>query len=199
MRFNHANFQRGGAAENIFGTRRILHTGQLHHHAVSALLLNNRFGNTQFVDTVTQRQNVLLQRVFLRAFDCFFFKFAGDPKLAAVLLRAQLQIGHVFFDFGDALVTRRFVAKAHHHGIFVTRHAGMLNTRVAQAGADVVNRGVDFFVERGLHVHLQQKMHAAAQIQSQIHRQRADRRQPIGAARQQVKRHHVIFAQLRLQ
>ena len=51
---HHAHFQRGGAAKDVLGTRRILHAGQLHHHAVGALLLDHRLGHAELVNTVAQ-------------------------------------------------------------------------------------------------------------------------------------------------
>ena len=182
MRFNHANFQRGRAAENFFGACGVLHAGQLHHNTVRALLLDNRLGHTQFVHAIAQRGNVLLEREFLRARDGLQLEFGNNLEFRAILLRFQFQIGKRLFNLGQPLRLRIFVAESHNHVIPVTGDAGILNTLVAQRTAYIAYRGVDFLVERGLHVHLQQKMHAAAQIQTQIHRQRADGSQPLRAA-----------------
>jgi hypothetical protein len=54
-----------GAADDVLGARRVLHTGQLHHHAVAALLLDDRLGHAQFIDALVQRVDVLLQRLRL--------------------------------------------------------------------------------------------------------------------------------------
>ena len=170
----------------------------MHHHAVDTLLLDDRFGHTQFVHAIAQRGDVLLQREFLRAVHCLKLESRDDAKIR-VTLCLQIQIGQRFFDFGNTFGLRVLVAKAHHHGVFLAGDAGVLDFLVAQRAADIADGGIDFFVERSLHVHLQQKMHAAAQIQAQIHRQRADGRQPMRAARQQVERHHVVVTQLRLQ
>ncbi len=77
--------------------------------------------------------------------------------------------------------------------------AAVLDALVAQRGADVVGRRLHLLGERRLHVHLQQEMHAAAQIEPEVHRQRADRRQPARAVGQQVQRDDVVLAELRLQ
>jgi hypothetical protein len=62
---------------------------------------------------------------------------------------------------------------------------------VAQQRADVAGEAFQALGERRLHVHLQQEVHAAAQVEAQVHRQRADRGQPPGRRGQQVERHHV--------
>ena len=62
---DHADFQRGGAAQNVFGFGRVLHARQLHHDAVQPLLLNDRLGHTELVDAVVQRGDILLERLVL--------------------------------------------------------------------------------------------------------------------------------------
>ena len=42
---HHAHFQRGGAADDVFGFGGVLHAGQLHHDAVGTSLLDNRLGH----------------------------------------------------------------------------------------------------------------------------------------------------------
>ncbi len=64
---HHAHFQRRGTAKDILGARRVLHTGQLHHHAIRALLLNHGLGHTQFIDAIAQSKQVLLHCRFLDA------------------------------------------------------------------------------------------------------------------------------------
>ena len=52
---------------------------------------------------------------------------------------------------------------------------------------------------RRLHVDLQQEVHAAAQVETEIHRQRADRRKPARRGGELVKRDDVVVAELLLQ
>ena len=47
---------------------------------------------------------------------------------------------------------------------------------LAHQRADVGRVAVGGLVERALHVDLQQEVHAAAQVEAEVHRQRADRR-----------------------
>ncbi len=49
---HHADFQRGGAAENFLGLGGVLHARQLDDNAVGALLLDDRFRDSQFIDAV---------------------------------------------------------------------------------------------------------------------------------------------------
>src|SRR5487761_2526847 len=65
--------------------------------------------------------------------------------------------------------------------------------------ADVGCVAVGCLVERRLHVDLQQEMHAAPQVEAEIHRQRANRREPVRRRRQQVERDDVVVAELGLQ
>jgi hypothetical protein len=56
--------QVGGLAEDTLGFSGVLHAWQLNHDAVGALALHERLGYTQLVDAVTDRGQVLLDRVF---------------------------------------------------------------------------------------------------------------------------------------
>ena len=81
-------------------------------------------------------------------------------------------------DLGHRLVAHRPVAEAHDHRLALARDAAVLDALVAQRAADVVRERFHLLGERRLHVHLQQEMHAAAQVEPEIHRQRADRGEP---------------------
>jgi hypothetical protein len=58
---DHADFEGGGAAEDVLGLGRVLHAGQLDDDAVGALLLDHRLGDAEFVDPVVQGGDVLLE------------------------------------------------------------------------------------------------------------------------------------------
>ena len=117
---------------------------------------------------------------------------------AGAVALAQRQVGVVLLDDGARLRPLRTVLEAHHDVGAVARDAAVLDLLVAHQRADVGRVAVAGLVERGLHVDLQQEMHAAAQVEAQVHRQRADRRQPLRRRRQQVERDDVVVAQLRL-
>ena len=64
---DHADLERRGAAEDVLGARRVLHARELHHHAVGALLLDDRLGDAELVDAVAQDRDVLLHGAVLDA------------------------------------------------------------------------------------------------------------------------------------
>ncbi len=70
---------------------------------------------------------------------------------------------------------------------------------LTQGAANVAGRRFQRLVQRAFHVDLHQEMHAAAQVETEIHRQRAEIGQPLRRTRQQVQCHHVVLAQLRVQ
>ena len=78
VRFDHANFERGGTPQNIFGTGGVLHTGQLHDDAISALLLDNRLSHSKLINAITQRGDILLQRELLRTPDRLKLELGGN-------------------------------------------------------------------------------------------------------------------------
>ena len=62
--FDHGvEFQRRGGTDQALGGGGVLHAGQLHHHAVGALALDDGLGNAQFVDAVAQGGDVLFDRI----------------------------------------------------------------------------------------------------------------------------------------
>ena len=62
---DHSYLERCLPAENVLGARGILHAGQLHDHAIRALLLDDRLGHAKLVDAVSQDGDVLLDRAVL--------------------------------------------------------------------------------------------------------------------------------------
>jgi hypothetical protein len=67
--------------------------------------------------------------------------------------------------------------------------AGVAHVLVAHQGAQVGGGRVEALGQRALHVHLQQEMHAAAQVEAEIHRQGVIEVSQFGEVRQQVERH----------
>ena len=112
---------------------------------------------------------------------------------------AHGEIGERLFDFAPRPGALRFVAEADGDVRSFTRDAGVLDLLFAQQRTDVGGVAVRGLVERRLHVDLQQEMHAAAQIEAEIHREGADRRQPAWSGGQQIQRDDVVFPELGLQ
>ena len=70
---------------------------------------------------------------------------------------------------------------------------------LAHQRADVGRVAVGGLVERAFHVDLQQEVHAAAQVEAEVHRQRADRRQPVRRDDSRLSATMYVVAELRLQ
>ena len=167
---DHAHFQRRGAPENILGARRVLHAGQLHHHAIHALLLDHRLGHAQLVHAIAQGQQVLLHGRILNAPFGFRFERRLQHKLAASLFGVQRVVVETLLDFRFALAARLGIAELHQQHIAFAADAGISNLLIAQRAADIAGRRFQRLAQRGVHVNLQQEMHTAAQIQAEIHR-----------------------------
>ncbi len=72
---NKTEFKSCCGSENFLGTGGILDTRKFDHDTVCALSLNQRFGNTQFVHTVTDNGNILLNRTGLEFLNSCIGKF----------------------------------------------------------------------------------------------------------------------------
>ena len=171
---DHAHFEGRGTAEDVLGLGGVLHARQLHDHAVGALLLDNRLGNTEFINAVAQRGDVLLQREFLGLALGLNAQRTVDAEFAAFFAGLQLQVGHVLGNARQCFFAQRGFAKAHGDRLAFACESGILQALLAQHAADVVGVGVEFFRQRRLHIDLHQEMHAAAQIETEVHRQRAN-------------------------
>jgi hypothetical protein len=177
---DHAHFQGGGAAEDVLGLGRVLHAGQLHDDAVGALLLDHRLGHAQFVDAVVQGGDVLLDGEFLDALLRFRLERGGQLEVGAVLDFVTSRSGWAVLDGGARLVAHLGVAEADGELVAFAGDAAVAHVLVAHQGAQVGGGGVEALGQRPLHVDLQQEMHAAAQVQAQVHGQGVHRGQPGG-------------------
>jgi hypothetical protein len=104
---------------------------------------------------------------------------------------AHCRSGSWSFSSASAALSVACVAKAQLDRVAVAADAGMADVLVAQQRACVAGQAIGLLRQRRLHVDLHQEVHAAAQIQAQVHRQRAHRAQPGRRARQQVQRDDV--------
>lgn len=82
--------------------------------------------------------------------------------------------------------------EADRDALTVARDAGVADVLVAEQAAQVGSGGVKPLGQRPLHVHLQQEMHAAAQVEAEVHRRGMHARQPLRRGRQQVERDHIL-------
>ena len=188
MRLDHAYFEARGAAENILGARGVLHARQLHHDALGALLLDDRLGNAQFVDAVSERRDVLLDGRLLG----FRLRLGGerrdDAELARPVYGLQRKIGRDALDLALRLVASVGVAELDDDGLCLAHDAGIGKFLLTQRVANIRDLAVEPLGERGLEIDLQQEVDAAAQIEAEIHRQRIDCGKPLGGIRDQIQR-----------
>ena len=168
-----------------------MHTGELHHDAVQALLLDDGFSHTQFVDTVVQRGDVLLESLILHFARGFGFQAGAEFDFIALRAEGRHQIGELVAHQRLRRVRCGLVAKPHQNRFFFARNTVVAQVFFAQSAAQVAAQRVKLFGQSCLHVHLQHEVHATAQIQTQVHRCSIQGRQPSGRARYQVQRHHI--------
>ena len=167
---DHTHFQIGRAADDLLGLGGVLDAGQLDDDAICALLLNDRFGDAEFIDPVVQGRDVLLDGEFLDALLRGRFQCANQLEIAAVLGIEQRQVGGTVADGQFGLVARLGIAELDHHGVALAVDPSVTDVLVAQQAAQVGGRGVEPLGQRAFHVHLQQEVHAAAQVEAEIHR-----------------------------
>ena len=184
---DHAQLQRRGAAEDAFHLRRVLHAGQLHHDAVETLLLDDGLGHTERVDAVVEGGDVLLDGGFLHATFRLGFDDGGQPQVRAVAAVGQRQIRQRIGHRVARAAAIVGVAKLDGDGAALPVDADMTHVLVAQQGAQVAGQRIELFGQRRLHVDLIKKVHTAAQVQAQVHRQRVQAGEPLGGIRQQVE------------
>ena len=171
---DHADFQRGGAAQNVLGLGGVLHPGQLHHHAIHALLLDHRLGHAELVDAVAQGGDVLLQREFLHALLGYRFEFGGQREFIGSVGRREQQVAKSIRQLGLCGIALVAGAEMHDHRLPLFGNAAVADFFAAQIGAEIVLITAGGLVECRRHVHFQQEIHPAAQIETQIHRQGID-------------------------
>ena len=188
-RVGEARFERGRAADDVLRLRRVLHARQFDHDAVGALLLDHRLGHAEFVHAVMQRGDVLLERGVLHGF-LHRRRERADQLHAAVWsgLRGPLEFADAAAQLLGRRVRRGLVGEIDHHRLVDAVHAAVADVVVAQQRARVRSVGIELLVQRAGHVDLQQEVHAAAQIETEVHRQRVQGGQPARRRALQVQR-----------
>ena len=188
---DHAHFQCGRAAQNVLGLGGVLHARQLHHDAVLALLLDDGLGHAQLVDAVVQGGDVLLERLVLHAAGRHRLDGGGQLEIGAVGRVRRFQVGELVLDEPFRGVQGGRVAKADFDLLAISADAAVAHVFLAQAGADVARQGLGLFGQRRLHVHLEHEVHAAAQVQAQVHGHCAQAGKPCRRLAEQIERDHV--------
>ena len=173
-----AHLQRGSAAKNVLRLGGVLHTWQLHHDAIKPLLLYHRFGHAELVDTVVQGHHVLLERLLLDTARGRRLDRGGEFCLACVYHLDGLQFGKLLRDHALGAVKCCRITKKNLHCLANPADATVPYVFLAQHRAQIAGQGFCLLGQCCLHVDLQQKVHATAQVQSEIHRRGAELGQP---------------------
>ena len=192
-----AELQVGGLADNALGGRRILHARQLYHNTVTTLTLYQRLGHTQLVDAVAQRGQVLFDRVVFNLANGLLGQVDVEPGIAIyfntvdqkLLIGAKQQAGGTVTCLGI------------HETDCQTTIVQMLDHTVAQffltqLGLDLADIDIQTLADRLCHVHFQQEVHTATQVQAQLHRSGAEAVEPFRCGRCQVQGDDILATQL---
>ena len=167
---HHAHFQRGGAAEDVLGLGHVLHAGQLHDDALGALLLDHRLGDAELVDAVVQGGDVrLIAKSRMVCCACGVRQWRPVEVVGGIVALDELQVG------GAVGIARR---PASRWAASRKRITTVLPSRVMPAWRTLLSRirvrRSPVVESRRLtsarHVHLEQEVHAAAQVEAEIHR-----------------------------
>ncbi len=100
-------------------------------------------------------------------------------------------LGQLRRQYFERLLQRVLVAETDFDAIAIAVDAAVANILVAQFTAGTGLQTLQALVDDRLGIDLHQEVHAAAQIESQIHRERVDRLQPVRRIRHQVEGDHV--------
>ena len=137
-----------------------------------------------------QGGDVLFDRKFLQRFGRLRGERGGQRGLAVFVAIDQQQVsgaGQNGFAAGFADVG---VAEAEFDRVADATDARVTHVLVAQQGAQVAGGGVHALDQCTVHVDFEQEVHAAAQVETEVHGQGADGGQPVRRGRQQVECHH---------
>ena len=189
---HHADFERCRTAENVLSLRRILHARQLNHNAGRALLGNHRLRNAEFIDSVMQRGDILLDRVVLNVADRLIGHAGNNLIVAAVLtvFKREIRIGAA--DQIEGLIAGVLIRELHHDRVAGAVNAVIADVLIAELRADIGRVRVNTLLNGGLHIDFETEMHSAAKVKTEVHRLAADRREPFRSVRHEVQRDHII-------
>ncbi|MNV44833.1 hypothetical protein D3C71_1366060 [compost metagenome] len=138
-----------------------------------------------------QRDHVLLERLLLHLARSFGLDGNAQLEFSALGRAGRLQIGELVRNQVAGCSHRGFVAHLDVDVLPFAADAAVADALVAQCGADVACVRLGFFGQGRLHVHLQHEVHAAAQVQAQVHGVGVQGFEPDGRAGHQVQRHDV--------
>ncbi|RML99973.1 hypothetical protein APX70_02371 [Pseudomonas syringae pv. maculicola] len=185
----------GGLAQNTLGFGRVLHTRQLDHDAVGTLTLNQRLGNTQLIDPVTDGGQVLLDRVFTN-----LGQFGRGQRHAQY--GNTVQLGRRDFEIGEglahqctSLLALCIIGKAQLNHVAQLRQAAITRLFLAQQGFDFAFVDFQTRIDRLVHVDFQQEVHTTGQVETELHRACAQVAQPGRRGARQVQCDDIVITQ----
>ena len=135
--FHQTQLQRAGTTDHVLQTRGVRRARHLNHDAVSALLLNDRLGETQRIDPVAEHLLVLLNCRVSELPLCIFFERDDQTQILrrAVFLNQQIRISKR--DLFRCFFTFHRVAKFHRDGVARFIDAAVLHFLLAQQHANI--------------------------------------------------------------
>ena len=144
------------------------------------MLLDDGFRDAELVHAVAQNRDVLLNRAVLNALLRLRLESGDQADLTARrVLFTHEEIRKRRLDRDARLIAFGFVLESEHDVRLLAPDAAIDDPFLAHQRADVGRVSIGRLVERAFHVDLQQKIDAAAQVQAQVHRQSADRGEPL--------------------
>ena len=190
---DHAELQRRGGSEDLLRPGGVLDPGQLDDDPVLALLLDDRLRHPELVDAVAQGGDVLLDREALDLALRVLPELHVEHRVADVLGRFDDQLGHAPAHEIVGLIAVPDVIEPNDQAAVRThRDRALAELLLPEQGADVARVALLGLPDRAGQIHLHQEVHAAAEIEPQVHRQRAEPGQPLRCRGREVQRHDVL-------
>ena len=186
-----AKFQGRGRAEDFLGADRILDTGQLHHDPAVALALNHGLGNAELVDAVLQRRDILFHGGTTLFLERGLVIGDVDERAAVVAAIGEYKIAVLVLEHRPRGIALAGVDEAHGNLPAIGLHRPIAQFFLAHEAAQLVGVALQRLADGRIHVDFHQKVHTAAQVEAEIHRQRVQRGKPVGGCRREVERNRI--------
>ena len=189
-------FKRGDALEDADRLGRVLHAGQFDDDAVGALLLHRGLGDAEGVDAVEQGGAVGLERVALD----LQHRVLGHAQVENVeivgLAVLELQFGEVVEQFraGPGAVVGAGETDFDMGAVNEGEPPGA-DAKFAQDAAHIAEIVFHAAEHGGFHIDFHQEMHAALQVEAEVHLAGADGLHPARRGRREVERDDEVVAQ----
>ena len=193
---DHVELQGRGGTQDLLGTGGVLDPRQLDDDTLTALLLDQRLGHTQFVHPVADDGDVLLEGILLHLFDLGFAQTSQQDEVIPFLVCGEDKIRILATQEGECLGLIGLVTEDHLHLIPDPAYTGVADLLGAQLGAEILHHLFLLLGQRFGHVHFHQEVHTAPQVKTELQGRRADGLKPGGGRRCQVEGGDEIVAQL---